>query len=108
MQDFNEIFRTGVAPESWQIYRMLLHYKGHGAHPAALDSYRALGIGNCLKKIMSMVLEERLNTFLVQTGALSREQLGFRRKSGTSEAVLALSEVVRNAAEGRPSSDRIC
>ena len=55
-----------------------------------------------MKKIMSMVLEERLNTFLVQTGALSREQLGFRRKSGTSEAVLALSEVVRNAAREGP------
>ena len=48
---------------------------------------------------MSMVLKERLNTFLTQTGALSREQVGFRRKSGTSEAVLALSEVVRNAAK---------
>ena len=47
----------------------------HGAHPAALESYRALGIGNCLKKIMSTVLEERLNTFLTQTGALSHEQL---------------------------------
>ena len=49
---FNEVFKTGVAPESWQNYRMLLHHKGHGAHPAALESYRALGIGNCLKKIM--------------------------------------------------------
>ena len=51
---------------------------------------------------MSMVLEERLNTFLTQTGALSHEQLGFRRKSGTSEAVLAFSEVVRNAAKDGP------
>ena len=98
VKNFNEVFKTGVAPENWQNYRMLLHHKGHGAHPAALDSYRALDIGNCLKKIMSMVLEERLNTFLTQTGALSREQLGFRRKSGTSEAVLAFSEVVSNAA----------
>ena len=51
---------------------------------------------------MSMVLEERLNTFLTQTDALSCEQLGFRRKSGTIEAVLALSEVVRNAAKDGP------
>ena len=102
VKDFNEVFKTGVAPESWQNYRMLLHHKGHGAHPAALESYRALGIGNCLKKVMSMVLEERLNTFLTQTGALSHEQLGFRRKSGTSEAVLAFSEVVRNTAKDGP------
>ena len=102
VRDFNDIFKSGVAPKDWQNYRMLLHHKGHGAHPAALDSYRALGIGNCLMKTMSMVLEERLNTFLTVTGALSREQMGFRRKSGTSEAVLALSEVVRSAAKEGP------
>ena len=50
---------------------------------------------------MSMVMEERLNDFLTEAGALSREQLGFKRKSGTSEATLAVSDIIRNASRGK-------
>jgi len=89
--EFNDIMTTGLIPNTWQKHRMLLHYKQHNAHPGALDSYRALGIGSCPLKIMSMVMEERLNDFLTETKALSREQLGFKRNSGTSETVLAES-----------------
>ena len=100
--EFNSVMITGLVPATWLKHRMLLHYKEHDAHPGALDSYRALGIGSCPLKIMSMVMEERLNEFLTETGALSREQLGFKRKSGTSEAVLAVSEIIRNASKEQP------
>ena len=73
--EFNSVMTTGLVPATWLKHRMLLHYKEHNAHPGALDSYRALGIGPCPLKIMSMVMEERLNEFLTETGALSREQL---------------------------------
>ena len=49
VQDFKKVFKTGVAPESWQNYRKLLHHKGHDAHQTALDSYRALASGTVLK-----------------------------------------------------------
>ena len=81
-REFNDVMASGEIPASWQKHRMLLHYKGHNAHPAALDSYRALGIGSCPLKIMSMVMGERLDEFLAATGALSREQLGFKRNFG--------------------------
>ena len=70
-REFNDVMASGEIPTSWQKHRMLLHYKGHNAHPAALDSYRALGIGSCPLKIMPMVMEERLDEFLAATGALS-------------------------------------
>ena len=73
VRDFNVVFATGVVPVTWQQYRLLLHHKGHSAHPEDCDSYRGLGIGDCSLKIMSMVLEERLSNFLVSTNALSSE-----------------------------------
>ena len=51
---------------------------------------------------MFMVLEEKLSKFLVSTNALSSEQMGFKRESGTIEATVALSEVIRNASKTGP------
>jgi len=95
---FNMVFSTGVVPGDWQRHRMLLLHKGHGAHPSVLDSYRAIGIGCCELKMMSLIMEERLNLFLTETKSLTFNQLGFKRKSGTREASLALAEIIRNAA----------
>ncbi|MCG3769690.1 MAG: hypothetical protein JW384_00819 [Nitrosomonadaceae bacterium] len=99
---FNEIFRSGVVPEEWQRHRMLLVHKGHGAHQSALDSYRAIGIGCCDLKMLSLIMEERLNTFLEVTKSLSHNQMGFKRRSGTREATLALSEIIKQASRERP------
>ena len=101
-RQFNEVFRTGVVPEEWQRHRMLLVYKGHGAHQSALDSYRAIGIGCCDLKMLSLIMEERLNTFLEVTKSLSHNQMGFKRRSGTREATLALSEIIKQASKERP------
>ena len=64
---FNVVFTTGVVPDEWQKHRMLLVHKGHGASPSALESYRAIGIGCCDLKMLSLIMEERLNTFLLAT-----------------------------------------
>ena len=56
-RQFNEVFRSGVVPEEWQRHRMLLVHKGHGAHQSALDSYRAIGIGCCDLKMLSLIME---------------------------------------------------
>ena len=48
--------------------------------------------------MMSLIMEERLNLFLTETKSLTFNQLGFKRKSGTREASLALAEIIRNAA----------
>ena len=101
-QQFNVVFKTGVAPRDWQKHRMLLVHKGHGASPSALDSYRAIGIGCCDLKMLSLILEERLNTFLRVTNSLSHNQMGFKRASGTREATLALSEIIKEASKKCP------
>ena len=71
-------------------------------HQSALDSYRAIGIGCCDLKMLSLIMEERLNTFLEVTKSLSHNQMGFKRRSGTREATLALSEIIKLASKERP------
>jgi hypothetical protein len=75
----------------------LLHYKGKGSDPHCVDNYRGLGVDQALLKLLSLVMEERLMTFVEVTGALSHTQGGFLRQRGTPEQVITLSEVVRSA-----------
>ena len=99
---FNMVFSTGVVPEEWQRHIMLLVHKGHDASPSALESYRAIGIGCCDLKMLSLVMEERLNTFLLVTNYLSHNQMGFKRRSDTREATVVLSEIIKEASKKCP------
>jgi hypothetical protein len=94
---FNQILRTGLIPSDWKEHRLLLHYKGKKSDPHCVDNYRGLGIDQGLLKLLSLTMLERLDTFMVATGALSTSQGGFQRQRGTPEQAFTLSEVVRRA-----------
>jgi hypothetical protein len=94
---FNDIKRRGKLPDAWRLHRFLLHYKGKQADPHCVESYRFLGIDQAHLKLLSLVMEERLMTFLKATNALSRTQGGFLRKLGTPEQAFTLAETVRAA-----------
>ena len=94
---FNANRRHGRLPTEWRCHRCLLHYKGKGSDPHCVDNYRGLGVDQALLKLFSLVMEERLMTFVEATGALSHTQGGFLRQRGTPEQVITLSEVVRSA-----------
>ena len=52
--------------------------------------------------MLSLIMEERLNTFLLVTNSLSHNQMGFKRRSGTREATLVLSEIIKEASKTCP------
>jgi hypothetical protein len=94
---FNRIRVEGHIPDRWRHHRSLAHYKGKKTDPHCPDNYRYLGIGSSALHLLSLVMLERLNTFLTDTNGLSRAQHGFQRGRGTPEAILTLTEVVRAA-----------
>ena len=94
---FNLIMCQGQIPKTWREHRLLLHYKGKRSDPHCVDNYRGLGIDQALLKLLSLVMLERLDTFMSATKALSTAQGGFQRQRGTPEQAFALSEVVRRA-----------
>ena len=92
---FNEIWRTGVLPQSWSEIRVVLHYKGKGSDPFCADNYRGLGIGAALEKILSLMMMKRLEKYLMSTKSLHSSQGGFLPQRGPPEQVFTLSEAVR-------------
>ena len=93
----NRVWLEGKLPDQWQEHRNLLHYKGKNTDPCCLDNYRGLGIDQCLLKVLSLVMLDRLESFLKETGGLSSAQGGFQRQRGTPESIFTLSETVRAA-----------
>jgi len=93
----NRLHAEARIPSSWRHHRSLAHYKGKKTDPHCPDNYRYLGIGPSALHLMSLVMLERLNTFLTETNGLSRAQHGFQRGRGTPEAILTLTEAVRAA-----------
>ena len=100
--EFNQVFDGATIPTEWSRNRLLLLYKGKNLHPQCCESYRGIGISTAMLKIISLILEERITQYVEQHGLIASEQLGFRRCSGTQEAVLTLSELLKS---GRTNSD---
>jgi hypothetical protein len=94
---FNEIWQTGLLPDSWSMIRVVLHFKGKGSDPYCADNYRGLGIGAVLEKVLSLMMMKRLESFLLRTKALHCSQGGFLPHRGPPEQVFSLSEAVRAA-----------
>lgn len=92
---FNDIWSSGVMPDSWSEIRVVLHYKGKGSDPYCADNYRGLGIGAALEKILSLMMMKRLEAFLLSTKSLHPSQGGFLPQRGPPEQVFTLSEAIR-------------
>jgi hypothetical protein len=98
LQLLNMILRHGVTPATWEITRLVMHYKGKGADPHAMSNYRPLGIGATIEKVMSLIINKRIQRWVETTKSLHASQCGFRPLYGTTEAIFSLSEAVRHAA----------
>ncbi|NDH54322.1 MAG: hypothetical protein EBY24_20630 [Betaproteobacteria bacterium] len=99
---FNRAFRSGKLPDTWQVHRMLLLYKGKNSDPFHVGNYRGIGLDHVLLKVWSLLLNARLEVFVDRTGALSPMQGGFQRLRGTPESVITLTEAVRATTLGKP------
>ena len=103
----NEVWRSGVTPKSWEAVRVVLLYKGHGEDPYSLSSYRGLGIGVLMEKLLALIMLKRLTVFVEESGALHASQGGFRPGRGTAEQNFALSETVRWALAQANTTDPV-
>jgi hypothetical protein len=99
------MWERGVIPDEDRIHRCLFHHKGKGLDYFCLDSYRGLGIGNLMLKLLSLIMTRRLESFLTATNGLSGLQGGFLPGRGTPEQIFTLSESVRAAIARRHGPD---
>ena len=71
----NTIFTHAIYPSAWSNNFLKAIYKsGLTDDP---DNYRGLAIGSAMAKLYSTILLMRLETFILEKGILSRNQIGF-------------------------------
>ncbi|CAB0004933.1 unnamed protein product, partial [Nesidiocoris tenuis] len=91
---FNGILDTGVVPEAFKEAVIFPLFKKKG-DPGDAANYRGLSFVNCLSKLFTSLLANRLSLFVNEGGLLSECQNGFRKGYSTVDAIFTLCDVVR-------------
>lgn len=89
---FNLIFETGIIPENWVEGMMKPIYKNKG-DPMNPENYRAITLVSCMGKVLTAVLNERLNLFLSENEILEENQAGFRKCYSTNDHIFVLQSL---------------
>ena len=72
---FNSIIESSHFPPNWGLgYIVPLH---KGGDPMDISNYRAISITSCLSKFFTLIINNRLNSFLENNDIMSIEQVGF-------------------------------
>ena len=93
---FNEVQRSSTLPRSWLESLLSVIPKGKG-NPLEPSSYRGIAKKNTLYKLMSSILNRRLDDFLECENCLPEEQHGFRRDRSTYSAATILLHKIRRS-----------
>ena len=91
----NNLLKTGVVPEFLKEGRVSLLYKrGDCLDPA---NYRPITISSVMMKVLTRLLNIRLEEVVEENNFLSDKQFGFRKKYSTADAVLVTSAAIDKA-----------
>ena len=74
---FNTILSTYNSPIAWNIGLLHLIYKGKG-YINDLTNYRGITVNNCISKIFTTILDNRLTPMIEEAGILGNIQQGGR------------------------------
>jgi hypothetical protein len=85
------IWHAGWVPKGWLLVKMMPLWKGAKSGPASdLDAHRAVALVQVAARIISKVWTKRLYLYAERGGLIPENQFGFRRRLGTTEALLVL------------------
>jgi len=87
---FNLILKSGQYPKQWnKSYMILLHKSGSKSDPS---NYRGISLVNCLSKVFSAILNQRLCTLM--SNKYAKTQFGFRENHRTSDSLFVLKTLI--------------
>jgi hypothetical protein len=81
---FNIVLTSGVIPESWSI----------GIIPKEPDNYRAITLVDCLKKLFTAIINNRLSLLADEINLISKCQTGFRKGYSTIDNICSLHALI--------------
>ena len=89
---FNLIFRTGSFPKIWnESFLVLLHKKGNKFDPG---NYRGISISSNMGKLFNKIIYKRLLRFINNNNLISKNQIGFKEKSRTTDHIFTLKTII--------------
>lgn len=89
---FNLILSSGYYPNQWKKGLVINIFKsGEKEMP---ENYRGITLTSCLGKIYSLILNNRLVNYLIDSGIYSNYQFGFKPDNRTTDAIAIFKEVV--------------
>ncbi|XP_015124615.1 uncharacterized protein LOC107046505, partial [Diachasma alloeum] len=89
---FNTIMRDEQTPESWsQVTLTMIYKKGDERDPA---NYRGIALVNCIAKLFTTVLKNRLELWEEKLKIIPEYQAGFRRKKGCQDNIYTLFSAI--------------
>lgn len=108
LDDFNSCLRDGVFPEEWDTTQLMLIHKGGGMPVTVANSYRRLCMLNNIAKLLEKLLLARLNLVVLTNGDLTGNQLEFRTRWSTVQAIQAVIDLVGIAAVSAVRDRDVC
>ena len=90
---FNEIFSTGMIPDSWAESIIIPIFKtGSRTEPG---NYRGISLINALCKIFTFILNRRLQIWCEENNIIHESQAGFRKHYSTTDNVFTLMAMIQ-------------
>ena len=96
---FNKVFALGSYPENWSKgYIINIHKKGSTYEP---QNYRSITITSAIGKLFNLTLNNRLQSYLEKHNLITPLQIGFQKKSSTTDHILTLSTIIRKYTQNK-------
>ena len=89
---FNLILDKSLFPHIWKIGYIVPIFKGEDSFDPS--NYRGIAITSCMGKLFTLILNDRLTTFLEKRNILKPNQIGFRKGYRTSDHVFVLNSMI--------------
>ena len=93
---FNDIWTTGVFPESWRLATIISIPKPRKDH-AEPTNYRPIALTSCLCKTLERMINKRLIWYLESNNLISKFQSGFRAERSSNDNLVRLETFIRDA-----------
>ena len=93
---FNDIWATGVFPESWRLATIISIPKPGKDHEDP-SNYRPIALTSCLCKTLERMINKRLVWYLESNDLISPVQSGFRSGRSTNDHLIRLETFIRDA-----------
>ena len=89
---FNLIFCSGTYPRKWSWSYICPIFKA--GNPGKPENYRGIAISSCIGKLFNSVLNRRLDSHLEKNSIIHPHQIGFCKKSRTSDHMFVLKTIL--------------